>query len=81
MNKKLQEIIDYLKLESEESYDKKEIITNIIEEIKELKCKYSDEIGLEWDKEVLITLDDFSEQFFDKLIIQICNVLKSFQDE
>lgn len=46
-----------------------------------MKNYSADEIGLEWDNKCLMTLDDFSEQFFNKVSEGICNVLKSFQKE
>ena len=78
INNKLQEIIDYFQLN--EGYDKHEIITDILGEIKELKNYSADEIELEWDKEYLMVLDDFVNEFYHKLIENVCNVLKSFKD-
>ena len=78
INNKLQEIINYFQLG--EGYDKHEIITDILGEIKELKNYSADEIGLEWDKEHLMILDDFVNEFYNKLIKNVCNVLKSFKD-
>jgi len=78
INNKLQEVIDYFQLG--EGYDKHEIITDILGEIKELKNYSADEIGLEWDKEHLMILDDFVNEFYHKLIENVCKVLKSFKD-
>jgi len=78
INNKLQEVIDYFQLG--EGYDKEEIITDILGEIKELKNYSADEIGLKWDKEHLMILDEFINEFYHKLIENICNVLKSFKD-
>jgi hypothetical protein len=73
----LQEVIDFFEIS--DGWDKKEVIAEILGEIKELKNYSADEIGLEWDNKCLMTLDDFSGQFFDKVSEGICNVLKSFQ--
>ena len=78
INNKLQEIINYFQLG--EGYDKHEIITDILGEIKELKNYSADEIGLEWDKEHLMILDDFVNEFYNLIIKNVCNVLKSFKD-
>ena len=79
INNKLQEIIDYFQLG--EGYDKHEIITDILGEIKELKNYSADEIELKWDKEHLMVLNDFVNEFYHKLIEGVCNVIKSFKDE
>jgi len=73
---KLKSIINYFELE--EGYDKEEIITDMIDEIKELKGYSADEIGLIWDDEELMTLEDFVNKFYDKIIKGVCNVVKSF---
>ena len=78
INNKLQEVIDYFQLRK--GYDKHEIITDILGEIKELKNYSADEIGLEWDKEHLMILDDFVNKFYNLIIENVCNVLKSFKD-
>jgi len=78
INNKLQEIINYFQLG--EGYDKHEIITDILGEIKELRNYSADEIGLEWDKEHLMILDDFVNEFYNLIIKNVCNVLKSFKD-
>ena len=78
INNKLQEVIDYFQLG--EGHDKHEIITDILGEIKELKNYNADEIRLELDKEHLMILDDFVNEFYHKLIENVCNVLKSFND-
>jgi len=77
-NKKLQQIIDFFELE--EGYSKNEIISDILGEIKGLKNYDADEIELKWDKEHLMILDDFVNEFYYKLIEGVCNVLKSFKD-
>jgi len=78
-NKKLQQIIDFFELE--EGYNKNEIISDMIGEIKGLKGYSSDEIRLEWDGEHLMTLDDFVNEFYYKLIEGVCNVIESFKKE
>lgn len=77
--KKIDEIIEFFK--SEEGYDKEEIITEAIENIKELKGNAADEISLNWDDEDLMTLDEFADQFYNKIINGVCNVLESFKNE
>ena len=77
MKNKLQEIIDFFELE--EGYDKDEIISDILHEIKGLKGYDSDEIGLMWDEEELMMLYDFTDEFYLKLIEKICNAIRSFQ--
>lgn len=82
MNKiysKLKEIIDFF--EFEEGYDKDEVILDILTEIKELRGIYADEIGLEWEGEILMILDDFVKNFYEKVIEKVCNVIKSYQNE
>lgn len=74
---KLKELIDFFELE--EGYNKEEVISGILEEIKELKGYDADEIGLNWDGEELMVLEDFIQQFYDKVIVGVCNVMKSFQ--
>lgn len=76
---KLQEIIDFF--ECEEGYDKSEVIEEILNEIKQLKGYASDEIGLEYDGKTLMVLNDFIEGFYQEIIVKVCNVLKSFEDE
>jgi len=50
-------------------------------EIKELKNYSADEIGLEWGKEHLMILDDFVNEFYNLIIENVCNVLKSFKND
>lgn len=78
-NAKLQEIIDFFELE--QGWDRGELISDILHEIKGLKGYAADEIGLEWDGENLMVLDDFVQDFFTILISKVCNVIKSFQNE
>lgn len=75
MDERMQEIIDFF--EQGEGYSKQDVITDILSEISSLKGISADEIGLEWD-EKLTTLDDFTNEFYDKVIEKVCNVIKSF---
>ena len=78
MSKKLQEIIDFF--EQAEGLSKDEIIADYIAEIEDLRGYEPDEIGLQWDDNVLMVLSDFAEIFFNKTIDGVCNVLKSFKE-
>jgi hypothetical protein len=78
-NSKIQEIVDFFELE--EGWSKDEIISQVISEIKELKGYEADEITLLWDDEELMVLIDFAEQFFNKIMQNTCNVIKSFMDD
>lgn len=78
-NEKLNEAINFF--ESGDGFDKKELIADWVDEIKEIKGNPVDEIGLEWDGKTIMTLDDFASRFYDKIISGICNVLKSFKTE
>ena len=78
MSKKLQEIIDFF--EQAEGWSKDEIIADYIAEIKDLRGCEPDEIGLQWDDNVLMVLSDFAEIFFNKTIDGVCNVLESFKE-
>lgn len=74
----LQEIIDFFELE--DGYDKSETIEDVLGEIRGLEGYAADEIGLEWDGEYLqMTLIEFAEEFYDKVIEKVCNVIGSFQ--
>lgn len=77
VNAKLQEIIDFFELK--EGWDKEEVISDMLGQIKELQGYASDEIGLEWDGETLMVLNDFMDQFYRLIMSGVCNVLKSFQ--
>ena len=86
MNKikeKLQEIIDFFEIGNigMVGWDKKKIIYDILHEMKSLKGYSADEVGLEWDGEHLMSLDDFTDEFFTIIISKVCNVLNSFQNE
>ena len=75
----LQEIIDYF--EDPVCYDPEEVRSDMIAEIEGLKGNAPDEIGLERDGECLMILDDFTREFYNKVISGLCNVLKSYQEE
>ncbi|MCF8018320.1 MAG: hypothetical protein K9L62_02855 [Vallitaleaceae bacterium] len=77
---RLQEIIDFFELEGE-SWGKDEVMREYANEIKELQGNALDEVGLEWDGENLMILDDFVAQYFNKVIEGVCNVIKSFKEE
>lgn len=78
MKDKFKEIIDFFELG--EGYNKQEIISDMIDEIKDLKGYAPDEIGLEWDGKTLMVLDDFANDFYEKVIEGVCNVIKSFKE-
>ena len=78
-NKLLDEIKDYFELE--EGWDSNEVINDFISEISWLEGNSPDEIGLEWDGEFLMTLDDFAKKFYDKIIKGVCNVLESYKED
>ena len=75
----IQEVIDFFELR--EGYDKNEVIEDMLSEIKKLKGYVPDEIGLEWDVQYLMSLDDFAQEFYEKIIEGVCNVLKSYQQD
>lgn len=77
MSKKLQEIIDFFELE--EGYNRQEVIADIIGEIEGLKGIEVNEIVIEYDGEIILILDEFVDEFYDKLIEKVCNVIKSFK--
>ena len=79
INNKLQEIIDYFELE--EGYNKDEIISDILNKIKEIDNHDVEEIILEWDGNYLTDLDEFTNQFYNQIIIGVCNVIKRFQNK
>lgn len=76
---KIQAIVDFFELE--EGWSKDEIISQVISEIKALKGYEADEITLLWEDEELMVLIDFAEQFFNKMMKNTCNVIKSFMDD
>lgn len=80
IDEKLQEIIDFFELEGE-SWGKEEVMREYANEFKELQGNALDEIGLEWDGENLMILDDFVDKYFNKVIEGVCNVIKSFQSD
>lgn len=75
-------------LQGREGYDLKEIITEIVEETNMLKTKEMrentlalNECGIEWEDTSICTLDDFINEYTEKFINKICNVLDSFMNE
>lgn len=76
-------------LEEPEGYDMDEVISDIINDTKMLKYKedgknYSadaDECDIKWGDEQICNLDDFINEFSEKFIENICNVLDSFVGE
>ena len=79
INNKLQEIINYFELE--EGFNKNDIIYDILNKIKEIDNHDAEEIILEWDGNYLTDLDEFKNQFYDQIIIGVCNVIKRFQNK
>ena len=79
MKQKLQEIIDFFELE--EGYEREDIITDMLSQIKQLQGHDTDEIDIKWDGKILMTLNDFVRQYHDIVINGVCNVIKSFQKE
>lgn len=75
---KLQEIIDFFELEGA-SWDSDSLMREYAYEIKELKNNALDEIGLEHDGKILMVLDDFVEEYFNRIIDGVCSVIRSFQ--
>ena len=78
-DRKLQEIIGFF--ESEDGYEKDEVISDILEDIKELRPYFADEIILHANDTDLIALDDFAKKFYDEVIKGVCNVIKSFRSD
>ncbi|WWU66117.1 hypothetical protein QJR26_07020 [Clostridium baratii] len=75
-------------LQGREGYDLKEIITEIVGETNMLKTKEMgentlplDECGIEWGDTSICTLDDFINEYTEKFINKIRNVLDSFMNE
>ena len=66
MSEKLQEIVDFF--EEAEGWSKDEMIADYIAEIEDLRGYAPDEIGLQWDDNVLMVLSDFAEIFFNKFL-------------
>lgn len=78
MNEKIDGILEFF--ENGESWNKEGYVYDLIGNIKELQGYSADEISLEWDGEYLITLQEFIDIFFDKVINGVCNVLESFKE-
>ncbi len=78
VNEKLEEIKEFL--EEGEGYSRDEVITDILGQMLVLNDYEADEIGLFWDDENLTDLQSFVDEFYEKVIEQISNVLESFEE-
>lgn len=77
INRTINETISYLK--EPEGYDVNKFISDLIVEIDQLDGHYPDEVSLEYDREYLMTLEEFAHIFYWKIIDSVCNVLESFK--
>ena len=74
-------------LENEqESWDKEEMISTIVEETKLLKHNNmgtvsTDECGIEWGEDEICNLSDFVDSFSNIFLEKICNMIDSFVGE
>lgn len=75
-------------LQNEEGYDLKEIISDIVSETNMLKAKEMgnsilslDECSINWGDDEVCVLEDFINDYTNKFIDKICNVLDSFVGE
>lgn len=75
-------------LENQEGWDLDEIISEIVEETKLLKCKEmgehslaTDECSINWGDEEVCVLSDFVDSYSIAFITKICNILDSFVGE
>ncbi len=86
-NKKtLMAVKNYLK--NEEGYDLDEVISDIVSETNMLKTKEIgdvvlslDECSINWGDDEVCVLEDFINDYTNKFIDKICNVLDSFVGE
>lgn len=78
INNRLQQIVDFF--ENDGTWDKDEILADMISGINEVRGYATDEIGLEWDGQQLMVLEDFVEQLYQRLIKGVCNVITSFKE-
>ncbi|MGU8921427.1 hypothetical protein ACV3UV_12020 [Clostridium perfringens] len=86
-NKKtLMAVKNYLK--NEEGYDLDEVISDIVSETNMLKAKEMgdatlslDECSINWGDDEVCVLEDFINDYTNKFIDKICNVLDSFVGE
>ncbi|WP_283695790.1 hypothetical protein [Clostridium perfringens] len=86
-NKKtLMVVKNYLK--NEEGYDLDEVISDIVSETNMLKAKEMgdntlsiDECSINWGDDEICVLEDFINDYTNKFIDKICNVLDSFVGE
>jgi hypothetical protein len=72
-------------LEEPEGYDVDEVISDLVYETELLKVKSMentlispDECDIKWGDDQVCNLDDFINEFSDKFIKNICNILDSF---
>lgn len=85
MKKEYKELIDFF--EQQDGWDKNEIISDFSDEVlKDLNCTLPesdisismDEVVLYWGEDCLhVTLQDFAEKFFEKVLVGVCNVIKT----
>jgi len=78
VNEKLEEIKEFL--EEGEGCSRDEFITDILGQMLVLNGYEADEIGLVWDDENLTDLQSFADEFYEKVIEQVSNVLDSFEE-
>lgn len=72
-------------LEQPEGYEMDEVISDLVYETKMLKVESMgdkfispDECDIQWGDELVCNLEDFINEFSEKFIENICNVLNSF---
>ena len=75
-------------LKNEEGYDLDEVILDIVSETNMLKAKEMgdatlslDECSINWGDDEVCVLEDFINDYTNKFIDKICNVLDSFVGE
>lgn len=78
VNEKIEEVKEFL--EEGEGYSRDEVIADILGEIRLLKGYEADEISLVWDGELLGDLQTFTDEFYEKVIEKVSNVLDSFSE-
>lgn len=85
MKKVCQELVDFF--EDREGWDKDDLLSEYCAEImKKYDCTgvtdqslSPDEIDLSWKDELILplTLQDFADELFDKIIEGVCNVIRT----
>ena len=76
----LQELINYF--ENNEGYDHDDLVRDWVSEIPEFKEYYPDDYTIiNMDEDVIMNLEDFSIVFYEKVIVGVCNVIKSFKNK